>query len=817
MLAGITVAGLGAVAARSGVRARATVRPDHPRLLLDQPTRERLKGIQTGDNAIWQALKARADLLATFTVLEYKFDTRTDEPENTIFYDYQGEGWLQATMNLGLAAHMSGDPAYVAKLMEIADELLRAQTDPYNQPPDGILPLQVDSFYPSRNVGPVVGIIFDWCYDALGDDRKAKLVDLMNQYFDDLRANGYERNDHASGNYFFGHVLAAAAMGYASFGDNPRAQEMIAWARIRFDGTPSSLVAEDNVPEDNVVQLFDGGYKPAIARFDNGPAITTAPSLGGFPVQGWAYGSETFSRLVDYLLMVRTATGEDLLTPNLSWFSQILRAEKSSLLPNRFIIDPVGDWGGDQGAVILRQLPARLAYVLAGSEDGPGAQHFAFEEIAESTIPGIEVFPLSEWEAMLYADPTRPSSALTLPPFYTGLSPVSPGGGATNGARPYFVMRSNWETDATWAAINMGNAFYDDHQHADSGSLVIARGSDFLLVDASNWKGEAGSSGIVGSSTEADNASSANTLWFDDFGEFQNLWVAPDGERERQTLYAGGQAQYGKDDIAAAEMTAAYSFIRADLSTAYNRSSDPADQIGRRLEHFYRSFVYLRSADLFVVYDQVAAKPSGNARGEYPKHIRWHLPNQPTLTGTQAAVEQGDSRLQIDTLLPANAVLKSVDESNNPDPCDGTDNACVPYEAWQSASGTWRIEVSDPANALELPFLTVLQPGASSRPPMSSRLLAAADSVMIGAQVSVDGQGTSIVLFNNGAGQVPEPVTSASYKLAGSDPATHLLCGMAPGAAYAVDVKGSTVTVSREESGDLTASAGGVLAFSTPI
>ena len=71
--------------ARSGASARAAVRPDHPRLLLDHPTLKRLNAIQTGDDARWQALKARADLLATFTVLQYKFDTRTDEPEQLRF------------------------------------------------------------------------------------------------------------------------------------------------------------------------------------------------------------------------------------------------------------------------------------------------------------------------------------------------------------------------------------------------------------------------------------------------------------------------------------------------------------------------------------------------------------------------------------------------------------------------------------------------------------------------------------------------------------------------------------------------------------
>lgn len=818
----LTATAAGAIAAPFLLRFNAfaepgEVRAEHPRLLLTPEEIARLKARVAANDPAWDALKAVADTYATYQILPFKDATHTDEPENTIFFDYQGEGWHAATMPMALAFQMTGDTAYSDKLIELADELLRAQEDPDNQPPDYRTPLQIDNYYPTRNVGPVIATIYDWCYDQLGDERRAKLVDLMNIYFDDMRANAYQRNDHADGNYNFGHLIAAAAMGYASFGDNPRAQEVIDWARVRFDGTPSSNVAPEDVPEDYFSQLFEGGYKPSVARLYNGPQVTTAPFLGGFPIQGWAYGSETYIRLVDYLLTIKSATNEDALTPRLDWFSQVLRAEKEALLPNRFMIDPMGDWGGDQGALILRALPLRLAYVLAGTADGPGAQHFMYDEVAESTLPEAYVYPVSEWEDFLYGDPTRSSAALELPPYYTGFGPVYPAAGESNGALPYFLMRSDWGPDATWASVHMGATYYNDHQHADAGSMCIVHGSDYLLVDAANWKGEAGSSGIVGSSTEADNAAAANTLWFDDFGEFQNLWVAGDAERERQTLYAGGQAQYGLDEVVAAELTESISYISADLTTAYNRSGDPADQADRKLEYFYRSFAYLRSAGLFVVFDQVKAKESTNPRGPYPKHIRWHLPNKPKVDGTTVTIEQGESRLKIDTLLPANAVLKRVDESNNPDPCDGTDEACVPYEAWQSASGTWRIEVSDPDNALEVQFLTVLLPGAQSRPPMTSSLLTVRDSVMIGVQVAAPGERTSIALFNNGAGQVPEPIASVSYEIAGTDPATHLLCGMAPGAAYAVDVRGSTVTVSQDDGGATTASPGGVLEFSTPI
>ena len=56
------------------------------------------------------------------------------------------------------------------------------------------------------------------------------------------------------------------------------------------------------------------------------------------------------------------------------------------------------------------------------------------------------------------------------------------------------------------------------------------------------------------------------------------------------------------------------SYARSDLSTAYNRIGDPEDTPNRKLDFFYRNFLYLRASNSFVVYDQVQAKPSINAR-----------------------------------------------------------------------------------------------------------------------------------------------------------------------------------------------------------
>ena len=790
---------------------------NHPRLLFNSAGKSRLLAKKDANDPSWQALKARADTLATYTIFPYKFATRSTEPDRTIFYDYQGEGWLSASLPLAFAYQMTADTKYSSKLIQLAQEMVRAQSDPDNNPPIGLPPIQPDSYYASRGVASTLALIYDYCYDQLGAPLKSQMVTLMNQYFDDVRVNGYQAQQYsnaADGNYFGGHLYGMALMGYASVGDNARAQEMIDWARIRFDGTPGT-VPPASVPGAWRTQCFDGGMRPAVSFDMNAPNITGSPFKGGFDFQAWSYGSEEYNRMIDYMLTVKSATGEDIVTPHIDWFSQILRAEKQALFPNRFMIDPTGDWGGIQGALISRGLPKRLAFVLAGTPDGPGAQHFAESGIAPSTIPGTQVYPAEEWAEFFFGDSSRLSTELVLPPYYTGFAPNYPQGahspGGTNGAIPYFIMRSDGTSTATWASIVMGSQWWDDHQHYTAGHLIMARGSDYLLVSATDWKWELdgsnnpiyGRSGVFGASIEYLESSLNNTLYFDDFGDFQGM----DEQR------SGGQSSAGIDEVVADELNQDFSYVRSDLSTAYNRAGDPADTPNRKLDFFYRNFVYLRAANTFVVYDQVQAKLSSNPRGAYKKQIRWHLPNRPTITGKVARLEYGQSRLFIDTVLPANASLAVVDEWRNPDPCDGPNlpPGCVPFGAANVA--TFRIEVRDPLNPLFIPFLTVIQPGSNTSTAPNDTQVASIDGKMIGVDISQAGGARNIVLFNNQSGQVPPPITSTSYNAPGVGSVSYTLLGVVPDARYTVVLSGGVVRVDQSPAGDKTSSPAGVLRF----
>jgi len=787
------------------------VRESHPRLLMDSTVRTKLIDKKNANDPTWTALKGKADKLKGYPIEPFKYSTRYNWYNNRIYYGYQGVGWYESVMPLALAYQMTGDTAYSDKLMDLADELIRAESDPDNMEPNGTSPIRVNISYASRYVAPTIAIIYDWCYDRLGSTRKSQMIDLMNIYFDSLRSTynyrSYENNGPSVGNFFGGHLFAVAYMGYATYGDNPRAQQMIDWARIRFDGTSSALLTSKDIPTRSRVQAFEGPY-PAYferARVGSWNTGTGAPFKGGFNFQGWSYGPNEFIRMVDYMLTVRTATGEDLIAQYGHWYTGMFRSMKHALYPNRITIDPVADWGGNQGAVISRSLPARLAYTLANTTDSAAAQYFVYNEIPQNSTYGyyakdVTIYPILEWEAFFFNDPNRTATEGNFPLYYGPFGTSYTKGATGNGAMPRFIWRSGWDTSATWGCAEMGVSFYGDHQMHQAGHIYVTRGRDALLISPANWRGTAPGMGVIGDGIGyVVHSSVKNTLFFDDYGDYQRTSVDQHG----------GQSYAGVDRVIASEQTDDRTYVRSDLSTAYNNFTWPrtiADTVNRRLEHFYRTVLYLRQPNLMVAFDQVRAKSSTNPKGEYEKHLRWHFPIQPVVSGKSIKVQHSLSKMYMHTLLPTNAAITTVSLANNPD------NRWGSSFAYAFNSPTWRAEVRDPANPLDMPFLTVMQIGDTTMSEMATGTIYTNDSSMIGSHIISSGA-VNYVLFNNRVGAAPQEITSTSYLLLESNGSTHTLGGMVPNAGYDVTVDNDVVTVERNDSGAYVSSAAGVLQF----
>src|SRR5258708_23659514 len=135
VLSGVTCLSLS-----GGVAFTKPVSGPHPRLLLTAADKARLLAKKNANDPSWLALKARADTLATYAINPYKFTTSASSPANTIFYTYQAEGWFDATLPLAFAYQMTSDTKYSNKLIQLAQEMIRAQSNRDNNPPTGHVP-----------------------------------------------------------------------------------------------------------------------------------------------------------------------------------------------------------------------------------------------------------------------------------------------------------------------------------------------------------------------------------------------------------------------------------------------------------------------------------------------------------------------------------------------------------------------------------------------------------------------------------------------------------------------------------------------------
>ena len=782
----------------------------HPRVLLNNSIKNQLLVKKNSNEASWLALKVRADALAAYPVLSWNENTYYLDLSDQICYSYQGGGWYDAAFALGMAHQMTKGNAtgnqpdiYSDKLLQLADSILAAQNNFFMSGSDTIRPVRVDSYYPSRFVCRAVAVIFDWCYDELGSTRRTQLVNLINHYYDAIRQNGYETNNRAGNNYFSGHFVGIGFMGYASYGSNSRAEELINWADNRFDGTVYRNLGSDTT-KSHFTQTFLGGYKNILSTetYNNPTDITGAPCKGGFYVEGWAYGA-ALGRVLDYMQMRQTAANENLFSTYQTWLIELLKAQKHSLHPNRSEIDFFSDYGGSYGAFAPLYLTTRLAYLLAGTTEGAGAQHLRYNfvqpPVNECLYTTGFLFPDEAWERFYFEDLTRPSAPMNEPLYYSGFPNSYLEANHNDLPLPYFIMRNSWDTAATWASAKMGASVYEGHEHNQTGHIALKRNSDFMLIEASIFKSSPGENcgGLVGNNVYATNSAFCNTLFFHDYGDYMYSGSS----------YVGGQSVWGKDEVVAAEQTDDFSYIRSDLSSAYYSNYDSTQWNNRKLRYFYRSLLYLPKANVFLVFDQVKAANSTNPAGQYIKELRWHTPATPTLNDNRVTAIYRNSKLRLHTLLPQNAAITLVDESNNPD------NTAY-YDGQDANSPTWRVAVRHNDNTvLEHPFLTVFTAGNLTLPDMNTTNMTTNDNKMTGASIVLADNSHYIALFNQQSGQTPTPISNTTYNYTGNGQTTHTLCGMLPNTNYNVTDNGSSISIAASPTGSYTSTVSGILQF----
>src|SRR5262245_19079541 len=643
-------------------------------------------------------------------------------------YGYEGLDWQSMLEVLGIAYQVTGNPAYASKGIELIDYIASLGVA-------GMLaPVAIDSGFPSRSAIYGVAIGYDWLRDRLTPNEKSAVVQALNFWFDWFKRAAFENHGPAYGNYFGGHVLGFGLAGFATEADNPRGSEIVAYVR----------------------GLFQTHVEPAFA---------TGGFAGGYPVEGYSYGANHFQRLFYYMLAVRTATGEDIISRS-DYARKIARNLIYNLKPNNWQVSDEADFAGDYTGVLSPSLPVVLSSLLAGTLEGKWMQHLC-QNLAAAPHGGQAV---DSFVQFLFYDRERPAAdyRLTEPTWLH-----SPGD-------EHLYRRSSWQPDAVWTSIAGGTTSWANHQMRSAGHVAIQRGNDYLLVNSGQWKG---SSGDFGTPRAFDLRSwRANTLFVDDFGDY--LFTDAD--------YAGGQGYWSKSHVLAREGGIDFGYLKTDLTSAYS-VGDRKPWDARSVRYFYRNYLSLGNG-VVVLFDRTQF-----LKANYVKKLYFHVNpagGLPAIAGNTASIRTGNSVLFIRTLLPGAPVIAA---------------AADPVSATDRRTSTYRLEVSDSIANTRFDALNVLVAAPSSMTSMPPTVrLRSTDGAMVGAMVT-DGSVERVALFS--ADGAPQSSVSYTANYASGETGVHVLTDLVPNTRYSIAVDGVTIrTVAASSQGVLTfRSSGGGL------
>ncbi len=316
------------------------------------------------------------------------------------------------------------------------------------------------------------------------------------------------------------------------------------------------------------------------------------------------------------------------------------------------------------------------------------------------------------WPYLLWYDPAVPAvprDELPLSRYFRGLGWVS--------------MRSSWQPDATFALFICAPIYFGGHQHCDNNSFIIHKRA-LLAMDTGVYDATAHRANYYARTI------AHNSVTVTDPGEqFDGgVWGhnhPGEGANDGGQLYGGGPDfvtdvtpgdAHHRAQIKAYKATDRYTFVVGDATRSYSPS---------KLKEFTRAFLYLRP-DCFVVFDRVEA-----TQPEFEKKWLLHCGQQPTVDGDRIEIINGEGRLAVASLLPAQANITTVGGPGHEFEVNGV-NYPPKKEYDPAEAGRWRIEVSPARSHARDYFLHVLlATGSGSHDWPESTLTEAEDTVRL--------------------------------------------------------------------------------------
>ena len=646
-------------------------------------------------------------------------------------YGQTGSGWYDALLQCGLVYKVTGDSKYATKALALLDWINTLGAAGM------ISPVSQDSGRGSMGATLGVAIAYDWFYDLLSPQQKDATAATLNLWNAWTQAHAFSTTDPRS-NYWEAHVTASAASGYATYGDNSNARTLIDWA----------------------ANNWNSHFDP---KFFNPPSTTAKAAedssgyfYGGLAILGYNYGGNDISRHLKYMLLLKTATGIEMLATRdygRRWTTDLIY----SLKPDRWHVPPLGQWPGSWYGVMTLSEALMLSYSLEGTTEGGWAQWLYQHMGKYPPEVGPVIQPTVQDRFMFFkCSRTAVDYRAAQPPFHF-----------SDGGEAQVFWRSDWSDTGDYAFVNAADAHYTPITPKHAGHIDLTRGADYLLVASGWWKGSTGDGTTGTPENIAQNSAMQSTLYFWDGGS------AAGGKCFNQDAsYDGCQLGFGIYRPPIQKLTSHFAFTENDFSTSYDHAQIPAN---RTLQYFFRAFAALGNGT-YVVWDRVQS-----TRASHIKQLRWQLSaaSTPRLRASTIESTVGSSKIFIKTLLPASPQINIVRNL--------TVNGCRPIN--------WRAEVTDSSPATTFNGLTVLFTGPNSGSLPDTTPLST-DSSHVGVQIA--GSAPKVAIFPRGTIAVGDGTfnsatySSVSFSSTHSGTGQYLIAGLEPGT-YAVHKDGATV------------------------
>jgi hypothetical protein len=724
----------------------------HPRILITRDyVSETLRPRMENNTATWQAFAAYVD---------------SGEPEEDV-------GWTAGTVvrSLALAWLVTGDDMYATRAKAVMVGLVnRVESHPA---------LTEDAGFDGAFIEDVAALAvgYDWSYGALTNEDRVVIRDTLWRAVKRLRNPAADTDGliwvgdqmSAFGNYEPRWLWALTATGLALWGEHEDAPTLLEFCRQTLTGTI--------IP---ALDLQEGGAwaeGPVYGFIANWPKVQTA--LAWWTAAGENYFDDTewwYDRLAYDLFLYHPAQvhtfDEDWGDPMPSYPSIIGDSERYHAI---FV----------QG----RAQDLILQAVFQGYDYANWMAWFLRQPI--SAMPGWMAS-----EEFLWRDPSWP-----------GLPPAT-----TTWFAPYnghVFMRDAWvddsgglDTSATYVSFNAGDRLAY-HQFYDQGNFTIFHNGEDLVVRSGVYSGD-------GTSDHDANyyarSIAANTILICDLAETFD-GIRPNGDRDVWLNDCGQRAMdpasrtainvnyllenwraYDTGSIERFGEVGEVTYIRADITGAYNSTVYTTPDNHAKVSAVYRELVYWRPGTVLVADRVVLTYPA------YTPMIVFHFQTEPTPSGLFFGSLVNGSAIYMQNLKPSSTVTMVPGYQVAGQEVNTSWGEPVGNNFEHDPYGYFRLEITSGQPDLDHWFLTGFVAQDADQPPPPEGILVLGDT-MRGAVM-----GTVQAMFD----LTPEDgrdVTEAAFQIA-ADVTYTLVTGLTPGAEYRVEGAGGFVqTLTADDAG----------------